>query len=138
MAPTFRITVRLLVTGLIAHSVIAAQSAENLLLDQPTLTLLQEELSGQQAKEHVIAISGYHRIQGSPGYSEAARYILQQLHSFGFRAWIESFPAEGRISYQTWQSPPGYRIESAELRMIEPDNELIVSYPSSAMSIMTY
>jgi hypothetical protein len=102
------------------------------------LTLLQEELSGQQAKEHVVAISGYHRIQGSPGYSDAARYVLQQLHSFGFRAWIESFPAEGRISYQTWQSPPGYRIESAELRMIQPDNGLIVSYPESAMSVMTY
>ena len=138
MAATFRITVWLLLTGLIAHSVVTAQSAENLLLDRPTLTLLQEELSGQRAKEHVVAISGYHRIQGSPGYSDAARYILQQLHSFGFRAWIESFPAEGRISYQTWQSPPGYRIESAELRMIQPENELIVSYPETAMSIMTY
>ena len=138
MAATFRITVRLLLTGLIAHSVIAAQSAENLLLDQPTLTILQEELSGQKAKENVIAISGYHRIQGSPGYSDAARYVLQQLHSFGFRAWIESFPAEGRISYQTWRSPPGYRIESAELRMIQPENELIVSYPEIAMSVMTY
>lgn len=138
MAATFRIIVRLCLTGLISHSVIAAQSVENLLLDQPTLTLLQEELSGQQAKEHVVALSGYHRIQGSPGYADAARYILQQLHSFGFRAWIESFPAEGRISYQTWQSPPGYRIESAELRMIQPENELIVSYPETAMSIMTY
>ena len=138
MAATFRIIVRLWLTGLTAHSVIAAQSAENFLLDQPTLTLLQEELSGQQAKEHVVAISGYHRIQGSPGYSDAARYVLQQLHSFGFRAWIESFPAEGRISYQTWRSPPGYRIESAELRMIGFENELIVSYPESAMSVMTY
>ena len=138
MAATFRITVRLLLTGLLAHSVVTAQSTDTFLLDQPTLTLLQEELSGQQAKEHVVAISGYHRIQGSPGYSEAARYVLQQLHSFGFRAWIESFPAEGRISYQTWQSPPGYRIESAELRMIQPDNDLIVSYPESPMSVMTY
>ena len=97
MAATFRIIVRLWLTGLISHSVIAAQSVENFLLDQPTLTLLQEELSGQRAKEHVVALSGYHRIQGSPGYSDAARYVLQQLHSFGFRAWIESFPAA--VSY---------------------------------------
>ncbi len=58
MAVTFRIIVRLWLTGVISHSVIAAQSVENFLLDQPTLTLLQEELSGQQAKEHGEGDSG--------------------------------------------------------------------------------
>ncbi len=138
MAVTFRILVRLLLTGLTTHAIWAAPSAESFLLDQETLTLFQQELSGELAKDQVVAIAGYHRIQGSPGYADAARYLLQQLQGFGLRAWIESFPAEGRITYQTWRSPPGWSIESAELRMIEPDDELIVSYSDSVMSVMTY
>ena len=138
MPATLRITLWLLCTGLTAPAVMALPSAEDFLLDQPTLTLLQEELSGEWAKDHVVTLAAYNRIQASPGYSEAARYILQQLQSFGLRAWIESFPADGRISYQTWQSPPGWSIEFAELRIVEPEDELIVSYPESAMSVMTY
>ena len=138
MTVTFRTFLRLLLTGLTSQAMLAAPAAENFLLDQETLTLFQQELSGQLAKDQVAAIAGYHRIQGSPGYSDAARYILQQLQGFGLRAWIESFPAEGRITYQTWRSPPAWSIESAELRMIEPDQELIVSYPESVMSVMTY
>ncbi len=138
MAVTFRILVRLLLTGLTTHAIWAAPSSESFLLYQETLTLFQEELSGELAKVQVVAIAGYHRIQGSPGYADAARYLLQQLQGFGLRAWIESFPAEGRITYQTWLSPPAWSIDSAELRMIEPDDELIVSYPESVMSVMTY
>ncbi|MDA2935258.1 DUF4910 domain-containing protein [Acidobacteria bacterium AH-259-D05] len=138
MVTTSPITLVALVAGLVLSGVIAAQSKENFLLDQQTLSRLQQELSGELAKEHVVAISQYHRIPGSSGYTEAARYVLQQLHGFGYRAWIESFPAEGRILYQTWQSPPGWNIESGELRMIQPQNELVVSYSENPMSVMTY
>ncbi|MFQ5929896.1 MAG: DUF4910 domain-containing protein [Acidobacteriota bacterium] len=127
--------------ALALQGAIAAQLRQSFLLDETTLSLLQEELSGERAKDHVIAITRYHRIQGSRGYVDAARYVLQQFHSFGFtenKAWIESFPSDGRITYQTWQSPPGWSIESAELRMIEPHNELIVRYPDIAMSVITY
>ena len=128
----------MLLTLLGWQGIVAAQIGDNYLLDRETLSLLEQELSGELAKEYVVSISGHHRIPGSAGYTEAARYALQQLHSFGYRAWIESFPAEGGIAYQTWESPPGWNIDSGDLHAIKPKAELITSYPESPMSIMPY
>jgi len=115
--------------------------AQQPLLDAHRAALLHEALSGELAKEHVIAITRHHRIQGSRGYRDAAQYVLAQLRRYGFserEAWVESYPSDGRTVYQTWQSPPGWDIASAELRMVEPFEERIVGYPEIAMSVMTY
>ncbi|MEE8349953.1 MAG: DUF4910 domain-containing protein, partial [Acidobacteriota bacterium] len=138
MVRAFRALIVILVAGLWLQGVVTAQEAESYLLDEQTLSLLEQELSGELAKEHVVAISEHHRIPGSSGYAAAARYVLQQLHGFGYRAWIESFPADGRIAYQTWQSPPGWNIDSGELNLIQPYPELITSYPESPISLMPY
>ncbi len=111
------------------------------LLDAERRDLLHETLSGEIAKDHVIQITRHHRIQGSRGYRAAAQYVLAQLRAYGFgedEAWIESYPSDGRIEYQTWQSPSGWDIESAELRLVEPYEERIVGYPEVAMSLITY
>jgi len=123
----------------LSYTSLLAQSSPNFLLDPETLSLLEGELSGEQAKEHVIAITRHHRISGSQGYTEAASYVLEQLQEFGFspqEAWIESFTADGKIQYQTWTSPSGWNISSAELRMIKPKNKLIIRYPEIAMSVI--
>ncbi len=111
------------------------------LLDRDRRDLLHEVLSGEIAKDHVIQITRHHRIQGSRGYRHAAEYVLAQLRAYGFSeddAYIESFPSDGRIEYQTWQSPSGWDIEPAELRLVEPFDERIVGYPEIAMSLITY
>ncbi len=103
--------------------------------------ILRETLSGELAKEHVIQISRHHRIQGSRGYRAAAQYVLNQLRACGYsekNATIESYRSDGRVVYQTWQSPSGWDISWGELRMIEPYEERIVGYPEIAMSVMTY
>ena len=111
------------------------------LLDSKTRDLLHEALSGELAKEYVIHISRFHRIQGSRGYRKSARYVLDMLREFGFNekdAYIESFKSDGIIRYQTWQSPSGWDMDAAELRMIEPYEERIVGYPEIPMSLITY
>ena len=111
------------------------------LLDPARRDLLHEALSGELAKEHVIQITRHHRIQGSRGFRDAAQYVLGQLRRIGFserEALIESYPSDGRAAYQTWQSPSGWDITSAELRMVEPYDERIVGYPEIAMSVITY
>jgi len=111
------------------------------LLDNKTRDMLHEALSGEMAKEHVYRITRHHRIQGSRGYRDAAQYVLDRLRSYGLTeqdAYIESFKSDGRVVYQTWQSPSGWDIESAELRMIEPYEERITGYPEIAMSLITY
>ena len=111
------------------------------LLDSNRRDLLHEALSGERAKDHVIEISRHHRIQGSRGYRHAAEYVEAALRAAGFAesdAFTESFPSDGRVSYQTWQSPSGWDITSGELRMVEPREERIVGYPEIAMSVITY
>ncbi len=120
----------------------AAQAQQYVpLLDSERRDLLHEVLSGEVAKDHVIQITRHHRIQGSRGYRASAHYVLEQLRAAGFsedEAFIESFPSDGRIEYQTWQSPSGWDITRAELRMVEPHEERIVGYPEIAMSLITY
>jgi len=120
--------------------VLSAQSWTPL-LDPARRDLLHEALSGELAKEHVLQITRHHRIQGSRGYRDAAQYVLGQLRRAGFSdqdAAIESYPSDGRAAYQTWQSPSGWDITSAELRMVEPNDERIIGYPEIAMSVVTY
>jgi len=134
-----RVLICLLVFGALATPTNGQQQSP--LLDPQLRDLLHEALSGEIAKDHVIQISRYHRIQGSRGYRYSAEYVLEQLHRYGFSetdAYVESFPSDGRIVYQTWQSPSGWDIESAELRMVEPYDERIVGYPEIAMSLITY
>ena len=90
----------------------------NQLLSSEIRDLLHESLSGELAKDHVIQITRHHRIQGSRGYRDAANYVLQQLRGFGFSekdAYIESFKSDGKVKYQTWQSPSGWDIEWGEV-----------------------
>lgn len=116
-------------------------AAAQRLLDRRVFDVLHEELSGELAKEHVIAITRYHRVQASRGYRDAANYVLTELRNYGFseeESFIESFESDGRKHYQTWQSPSGWDVESAELRMVEPVDRRIVGYPEIAMSLITY
>jgi hypothetical protein len=119
----------------------AAAQAFRPLLGDERRDVLHEALSGESAKDHVIAITRHHRIQGSRGYRDAAEYVLDRLRGAGYSAdaaFIESFPSDGRIQYQTWQSPSGWDIDWAELRLIEPVEERLVGYPEVAMSVITY
>jgi len=119
---------------------VAAQEP-SALLSPEIRDLFHEALSGETAKEYAIAISRFHRVQGSRGYRRSAEYVLETLRDAGFgedEAFVESFPSDGRIEYQTWQSPSGWDMERAELRMVEPRNELIAAFPEIAMSLMTY
>ncbi len=126
--------------AILINSTLWAQSFDPL-LDAQRRDLLHEALSGEAAKDHVIQITRHHRIQGSRGYRQAAQYVLAQLRAYGFgedEAWIESYPSDGVVTYGTWQSPSGWDIASAELRILEPYEERIVGYPEIAMSLITY
>ena len=135
------LAVALLIQLTSAPTYAQAMNSEAELPDEKVLELFRDELSGALAKDHVIEISRFHRIQGSQDYSVAASYVLETLRSFGLeedRAWIESFPSDGKISYQTWQSPSGWNIDSGELHMVEPTPRLLVRYPEIGMSVITY
>ena len=90
---------------------------------------VKEELSGNGAKSFVAQISRFHRIQASTMFHEAAEYVKSELVRIGLDdAVIEQFPADGSKKYWTYTSPVGWTVNSAELRLIEPEEKLIVSY----------
>lgn len=137
----FRLALALLLLLFAPGPKTLSAQASSLLLDPQTRTLLHQELSGETAKEYAIRIARFHRIQGSRGYRASAEFVLETLRSAGFtedEAWTESFPSDGKVTYQTWQSPSGWDVERAELRMVEPFTERIVGYPEIPMSLMTY
>lgn len=143
MAAITRTALVFLAVGVLVQISLYPASEENFLLDDETLTLLKEQLSGEKARDQVIAITGYNRTQASRGYSEAARYVLEQLYNADFspqEAWIESFTADGKIEYQTWRSPSGWHIDSAELRLLSPGRreDILARYPDIPLSVITH
>ncbi len=131
----------LLFLTILSFTIICRSQERRDLLDPKIREILIQELDGEKAKQHVLEITKFHRVQASQGYRDAANYILQQLRSYGFSekdAYIESYKSDGKITYQTWQSPSGWDVTDAELSFVEPTQEKIVSFKEIPMSLMTY
>ena len=102
-------------------------------------TIVKEELSGNVAKSYVAQISHFHRIQASTMFHEAAECVKSELLKIGLKdAVIEQFPADGAKKYWTHTSPVGWTVKSAELRLVEPEEKLIVTYEDTPQSLHTF
>ena len=100
--------------------------------------VVREELSGSIAKSYVAQISRFHRIQASTMFHEAAEYVKSELLKIGLKdAAIEQFPSDGAKKYWTYTSPVGWTVKSAELRLVEPHDTLLVSYEDLPQSLHT-
>lgn len=101
--------------------------------------LVKDELSGSVAKSFVAQVSRFHRIQGSTMFHEAAEYVKNELSGLDFQdAVIEQFPADGKTKYWTHMSPIGWEIQSAELRLVEPEEKLLCTYEDCPQSLHTF
>lgn len=101
--------------------------------------LVKEELSGSSAKAFVAHIAIFHRIQASPMYHEASEYIVGELRRMGLDdVKILQFPADGKRKFWTHMSSLGWEIRSAELRLVEPKEELLVTFEDIPMSLHTF
>lgn len=97
------------------------------------------QVSGKRAWDWVSRISLKHRIQGSPGYHDAAIEILDELKLNGFdNARIHTYPANGKKKFWEWETAISWRINSGSLWIVEPKNEFIVSYDELPMSVVTH
>lgn len=99
------------------------------IFDEKISKELLTELSGEIAKEHVIRISMFDRIQASEGWDFAASYIIDRLKKFGIKNYgIDSYPSDGELRYYTWLTPPGWKVEDGELWIVEPVVKRIACY----------
>jgi aminopeptidase-like protein len=99
------------------------------LINLQTQEALLNELSGERAKDFVIDISRFDRVQASEGLYQSLEMIKGRLEAFGItNAVIERFPSNGEIKYWTWTPPMGWRIRSAELWMTSPRKLKLADY----------
>jgi len=100
--------------------------------------MVRDELSGEKARGYVEQITRFHRIQASTMFHEAADHVKQQLLKNGLPdATIEQFRSDGATKYWTHISPVGWEVKSAELKLIEPEEKLLVRYSDTPMSLHT-
>ena len=83
--------------------------------------LIRAAYRGDMAHRHVTAISGFHRIQASPGFRAAAKYVAEQLDAAGLEVRVLGYPADGVTRF--WSSPSflEWSCQFATLHLLAPD-----------------
>ena len=81
-------------------------------VDEKTFRVLNNELSGDIAKDNLKVVTRYHRPGGSQGFHNAAQFIIEKAQEYGLEG-IELIRQEG--SQPAWS--PGH----SELWMLEPE-----------------
>jgi hypothetical protein len=105
-------------------------------MNKRTKKIIEEELSGERAKSHVQRISEFHRIQASPMFHQAAEYVRDTLSQLGLTdIGIEQFRSDGSRKIGTYFSPIGWEVKNAELRIVEPQERLLVQYDTIPTSL---
>ena len=109
------------------------------LLPDSKLDQIVAEASGSLAKDTVVALGRYHRVQASSGFHDAAVYIAEKAREYGLQdVHIESFPADGKTMYNTFRSYYGWEVEAGVLTEISPHQEVIADYSRIPVSLADY
>ena len=96
--------------GFLLGTSVSAQ--ESTFVDEKTFRLLNNELSGDIAKDNLKVVTRYHRPGGSQGFHEAAQFIIEKAQEYGLEG-IELIRQES--NQPAWS--PGH----SELWMVEPE-----------------
>lgn len=83
-----------------------------------TFDLIRRAYRGEMAHRHVVALSGFHRIQASPGFRAAAGYVAAQLKAAGVQVTVRSYPADGIARFWTTPSFLEWACDSATLHLL--------------------
>lgn len=101
------------------------------------LEAVRREASGERALEGVRALSGFHRVQSSPGYVQAADWLAGQLASFGVAAEREMVPGDGRTRYHGWLMPEGWECTRGVATLVEGrSREALCDYACSKLALV--
>lgn len=116
----------------------AAQAPPRYLVNPELFAAIAAEFSGAIAKENVRGISQFHRIQASPGYTQAREWVVGQLKEIGItEVEVESFLSDGQTRYQTYVSPLAWTVREAELWVEEPFRERLCRFSEIPVCLST-
>jgi aminopeptidase YwaD len=113
-----------------------AQSTAEALLPRAVLQALDQELSGNAAKDHVSRLAQFHRVPASNGFHDAIDYIAGRAKAFGLSdVHVETFPGDGKTYFGTLLGNRGWRVEGGDLSEVSPRPRGITSYEDTRVAV---
>ncbi len=104
---------------------------------EPWLEVLRPRVRGERALDAVREIARHHRIQASPGYDDAARWLAGTLADEGFDVRIEEVAADGRSAYLGCVMPEGWSVRTATADLVAAGTrERIADFASEPLSLV--
>ena len=105
---------------------------------QPLFNEIAAEYSGERALENVRGITQFHRIQASPGFSQAREWVVERLKSYGITELeVERFPSDGRTRYSTHIGPMAWTVREGELWVEAPFRERLCRFSDQPVCLST-
>jgi len=83
------------------------------------IDLIRSAFSGDATLRHVSAIAQHHRIQASPGYRAAARYVADRLDAAGLEVRTHSYPATADARFWATDSFLEWACDAATLELLD-------------------
>ena len=87
---------------------------------RPLFERIWRHYSGDAAWQTVVDLSGYHRIQASPGHRDAASWLCRQLSLANVEAEVLTYPADESTSFWASSSFQEWACDGASLELISP------------------
>ncbi len=135
-----RRTVLLLASLILASLPLCSQTyaPPKYLVSDELFKAVAAEYSGAAAKENVKGITQFHRIQASPGFTDARMWVVNRLKELGVTdVEVEIFPSDGKIRYQTYTGPLAWTVRDAELWITKPFRARFCHYTRVPMCLTT-
>jgi len=115
------------------------QPAKTSLLPDSQLTAITSEASGALAKDTIIALGHLHRVHASPGFHQAAEYIADRARDYGLEeVHIESFPADGKTTYNSFKAYLGWEPKSGVLTELGESPQVIADFSKMPVALADY
>jgi aminopeptidase YwaD len=109
------------------------------LLSDKEVSALAAEINGLIAKDTVTELARDHRVQASSGYARAAQFIAAKAKEYGLeQVQVERFAADGKKTYYTLKSTPGWEAQSAVLWETEPRRVKVADYEEMRVALADY
>jgi aminopeptidase YwaD len=103
------------------------------------LAAIQSEIDGNAALDVARTLGRFHRVQGSPGFTEAAEFIQQRAKAAGLAdATVEHYPADGQTRYAHFQAYFGWEATEASLEEIAPMPQPMARFPALSVALADY
>lgn len=102
------------------------------------IEVITDEFSIHSSMNMISRLSQYHRIQGSKGYLDSAKYIQSVLVQNGIDSTLHEYPADGKSENWGWVAPISWDVKSGECWLIKPVKKRLCRFFDCPMSVLTH